>query len=131
MNCSVFSSRNAGAATQQNNACGRQGNVTPWDGHEIRSRKLTTALHPAAALTKKVTVMPPKKTSSKKSRGSSGKKARGRELIEPKKGDKRFVRRSKTGQFKNVVDVGRSLSADKRRSAKKKVPKGQGDRGDT
>ena len=51
--------------------------------------------------------------------------------MEPKKGDKRFVRRSKTGQFKNVVDVGRSLSADKKRAAKTKVPKGQGDRGDT
>ena len=29
------------------------------------------------------------------------------------------------------VDVGKSLSADKRTTAKKKVPKGQGDRGDT
>jgi hypothetical protein len=39
------------------------------------------------------------------------------------------VRRDKEGQFKNVVDIGRSLSAHKRRKAKKKVPKGQGDRG--
>jgi hypothetical protein len=79
----------------------------------------------------KLIVMPPKKTTAKKSSVTTRKKARGRELLEPKKGDKRFVRRSKTGQFKNVVDVGRSLSADKRRSAKKKVRKGQGDRGDT
>lgn len=54
-----------------------------------------------------------------------------RELIEPHKGDKRFVRRDAKGQFKDVVDVGRSLSADKRKVAKTKVPKGQGDRGDT
>ena len=64
--------------------------------------------------------MPTKKKASSK-----------RELIEPTKGDKRFVRRDAKGQFKDVVDVGKSLSADKRKTAKKKVPKGQGDRGDT
>jgi hypothetical protein len=65
--------------------------------------------------------MPTKKKSS----------TRARELIEPKKGDKRYVRRNKKGEFSKVVDMGKSLSADKRRSAKKKVPKGQGDRGET
>jgi hypothetical protein len=45
--------------------------------------------------------------------------------------DKRFVRRDEKGQFKNVVDVGRSLSRDKQRTAKTKVAPGQGDRGDT
>ena len=54
-----------------------------------------------------------------------------RELIEPHKGDKRFVRRKSDGTFGKTVDVGKSLSADKRTTAKKKVPKGQGDRGDT
>ena len=54
-----------------------------------------------------------------------------RELIEPTKGDKRYVRRNAKGEFNKVVDVGRSLSSDKRTTAKKKVPKGQGDRGDT
>jgi hypothetical protein len=54
-----------------------------------------------------------------------------RELIEPTKGDKRYVRRNAKGEFNKVVDVGKSLSADKRTTAKKKVPKGQGDRGDT
>ena len=54
-----------------------------------------------------------------------------RELIEPHKGDKRYVRRKADGSFGKTVDVGRSLAADKRRTAKKKVPKGQGDRGDT
>jgi hypothetical protein len=53
-----------------------------------------------------------------------------RELIEPNKGDKRFVRRKSDGTFAKTVDVGKSLSADSRTKAKKKVPKGQGDRGD-
>ena len=52
-----------------------------------------------------------------------------RELIEPNKGDKRFVRRKSDGTFGKTVDVGKSLSADSRTKAKKKVPKGQGDRG--
>jgi hypothetical protein len=54
-----------------------------------------------------------------------------RELIEPTKGDKRYVRRNAKGEFNKVVDVGKSLSSDKRTTAKKRVPKGQGDRGDT
>jgi len=53
-----------------------------------------------------------------------------RTLIEPRKGDRRYVRRNKTGQFKQEVNVGRSLSADRRRKAKSKVKPGQGDRGD-
>jgi hypothetical protein len=54
-----------------------------------------------------------------------------RELIEPHTGDKRYVRRKADGTFGKTVDVRRSLSADKRTKAKTKVPKGQGDRGDT
>lgn len=53
-----------------------------------------------------------------------------RELIEPTPGDKRFVRRDEKGRFKDVVDVGKSLAADRRTKAKTKAPKGQGDRGD-
>jgi hypothetical protein len=41
-----------------------------------------------------------------------------RELIEPTKGDKRYVRRNAKGEFNKVVDVGKSLSADKRRTLK-------------
>jgi hypothetical protein len=53
-----------------------------------------------------------------------------RELIEPKKGDKRYVRRKK-GKFTKSQDrVGRSLSADRRKGAKRVVKKGEGDRGD-
>lgn len=44
--------------------------------------------------------------------------------------DKRFVRRNNRGQFSEVEDVGRSLSADRRRSAKRKAKPGYGDRGD-
>ena len=54
---------------------------------------------------------------------------RKRELMSPN-GDKRYVRRNKKGQFKDVVDVGRSLRADRRSKAKKIVAKGQGDKGD-
>jgi hypothetical protein len=53
-----------------------------------------------------------------------------RELIEPRRGDKRYVRRSKTGQFKESDDVGRSLAADRRKKAKRVAKKGEGDRGD-
>jgi hypothetical protein len=52
-----------------------------------------------------------------------------RELIAPR-GDKRFVRRGKGGEFKESDNVSRSLSADRRRKAKKKAKSGQGDRGD-
>ncbi len=87
--------------------------------------------------------MAPRKTSSKKSTGSAkntsgNKTTRGtarktskRTLIEPHKGDKRYVRRNKQGEFTTQVDVGRSLAADRRRKSTKKVGKGQGDRGDT
>jgi hypothetical protein len=54
-----------------------------------------------------------------------------RELIEPHKGDKRYVRRAKSGRFSSKqVEVGRSLSADRRSKAKRVVKKGEGDRGD-
>jgi len=53
-----------------------------------------------------------------------------RQLIAPN-GSKRYVRRNSKGEFKKEVSVGRSLAADRRRNAKTKVPKGQGDRGDS
>ncbi len=53
-----------------------------------------------------------------------------RTVIEPHKGDKRYARRNKEGEFKKEVPVGRSLASDRKRKAKTKVPKGQGDRGD-
>ena len=53
-----------------------------------------------------------------------------RELIEPTEGDKRYVRRDDQGRFKEVEDVGRSLSQDRKRDAKHESKKGEGDRGD-
>ena len=53
-----------------------------------------------------------------------------RELIEPHKGDKRYVRRDAQGRFSESDDVSRSLSQDQRRKAKNVVKPGQGDRGD-
>jgi hypothetical protein len=52
-----------------------------------------------------------------------------RELINTGK-DKRYVRRDKAGQFKESDDVSRSLSADRRKTAKRAAKKGEGDRGD-
>jgi len=51
-------------------------------------------------------------------------------VLEPHKGDKRYLRRNEKGEFKKEVKVGRSLAADRRSKAKTKVKKGQGDRGD-
>lgn len=54
-----------------------------------------------------------------------------RQLVEPHKGEKRYVRRDEQGQFTDSQDnVSRSLSADRRRHAATTAPKGQGDRGD-
>jgi hypothetical protein len=53
-----------------------------------------------------------------------------RELIEPHKGDKRFVRRDDNGRFTESDDVSRSLSQDQKRVAKTTTESGQGDRGD-
>jgi hypothetical protein len=55
---------------------------------------------------------------------------RKRELIEPHKGDKRYVRRDEKGRFDEVVDVGKSLAADRRTKAKTSAKPGQGDKGD-
>jgi hypothetical protein len=53
-----------------------------------------------------------------------------RERIE-QKNSQSFIRRDERGRFtSDQVDVGRSLTADRRTRAKRVVPKGQGDRGD-
>ena len=52
-----------------------------------------------------------------------------RELIDTGT-DKRYVRRSTTGRFKESDDVGRSLSQDRRRTSKRSTSAGQGDKGD-
>lgn len=67
------------------------------------------------------------KKAAKKTAGR--KKAAKRELIDTGT-DKRFVRRGAAGKFKESDDVGKSLSADRRKKAKTKVKSGQGDKGD-
>ena len=64
-----------------------------------------------------------------KTKAKTKSKTSKRTVIAPR-GNRRYVRRTKKGTFKKEVSVGRSLSADRRRSAKTKVKKGQGDRGD-
>jgi len=53
-----------------------------------------------------------------------------RELIEPSKGDKRYVRRDSDGKFEEVVDVGKSAATDQRQHAQTKAKRGEGDKGD-
>ena len=75
------------------------------------------------------------KSGGTKSRSSSGKSTgakRGsekRELINTGR-DKRYVKRDGAGQFKESDDVGRSLAADRRKSAKTESKSGYGDAGD-
>ena len=69
--------------------------------------------------------MAAKKKGKKKAKKVSTK----RELISPK-GDKRYVRRTAKGRIKESDDQGKSLSADRKKRAKKKVKSGQGDKGD-
>ena len=77
--------------------------------------------------------MAARKSAAKRSKRAKGKKSSGRaskrELIAPR-GDKRYIRRDTRGRIKESDDQGRSLSADRRRKAKRKVKAGQGDRGD-
>jgi hypothetical protein len=61
---------------------------------------------------------------------SMPRKSIGRTLIESHKGDKRYVRRNESKQFKTEVNVGRSLTAAKRSKAKSKAPKVSRDRSD-
>ena len=65
----------------------------------------------------------------KSTKKKATRKAAKRTLIAPR-GDKRYVRRSKSGRFKESDDVGSSLSSDRRKKAKRKAKRGQGDKGD-
>ena len=80
-------------------------------------------------MAKKATRSRSKSTAKRGGSGSRKRSSSKRELINTGT-DKRFVRRSAGGQFKESDDVGRSLSADRRRKAKTASKPGQGDRGD-
>ena len=69
------------------------------------------------------------KKSAKKTAKRTKKRSAKRELIKTGR-DTRFVRRGKKGRFKESDNVGRSLTVDRRKKAKKKVKSGYGDRGD-
>jgi hypothetical protein len=71
--------------------------------------------------------MAKRKSSVKKP--TSRKRAAKRELIDTGR-DKRFVRRGAAGKFKESDDVGKSLTADRRKKARTRVKSGQGDKGD-
>ena len=93
----------------------------------MAKKKAAKKSAPKKAAAKKAVKKSAKKTPTKKA--TKRKSARKRELIDTGN-DKRFVRRDDQGQFKEVDDVGRSLSQDRRRKAKKKVKSGQGDKRD-
>ena len=75
---------------------------------------------------KKTTSKPHAKRSTTRAKRTT---ARKRASIAPR-GDARYVRRNEAGEFKEVVDVGRSLSNDRRTRSSTVVPSGMGDRGD-
>ena len=67
---------------------------------------------------------------AKERKESTGRTASGkRETIAPN-GDKRYVRRDENGRFSESDDVSRSLSQDRKRTAKNDVKPGHGDKGD-
>jgi len=70
-----------------------------------------------------------KSARGKSTKKTSPRKAAKRTLVAPR-GDKRYVRRSAKGRFKESDDVSASLSADRRKRAKRRAKPGQGDKGD-
>jgi hypothetical protein len=68
-----------------------------------------------------------KKTAARKT--GTKRKAAKRELINTGT-DKRYLRRGSAGRFKESDDVSKSLAGDRRKKAKTKAKRGQGDKGD-
>ena len=67
---------------------------------------------------------------AKSSSKSSAKKASSKRTTLAPNGDKRYIRRDDKGRIAESDDVGRSLSQDKKRTAKTVAKPGQGDKGD-
>src|SRR5687767_2228946 len=65
-----------------------------------------------------------------KSSKSASKKSSGRRSLIAPKGDKRYIKRDSKGRIKESDDQARSLSQDRKKSAKKKAKPGYGDQGD-
>ncbi len=72
------------------------------------------------------------KTAKRKTGRKRAAKAGGQRRTTLKSGRKNtaYAKRRKSGTFKEIDGVGRSLSTDRRKKAKTKVKKGYGDRGD-
>jgi hypothetical protein len=106
---------------------------TPKPAHPRPRARARAAKKPAAkprsTRTGGATAKRPAKRAASKKAARPTKASRKRELVEVR-GDKRYVRRAAKGRFAEVVDVGRSLSQDRRRKAKTRARKGEGDRGD-
>ena len=75
----------------------------------------------------KKTAKSARKSSAKKS--SSPRSSARRSTVDTGK-NKMFAKRTARGRFKEMDDVGRSLSTDRRKAAKKKTKSGYGDQGD-
>lgn len=71
-------------------------------------------------------VAPPRKEAYRMAK----RKAAKRTLTDATRGGKRFVRRTARGTFKESDQVAKSLPADRRKKAKTKATRGQGDKGD-
>jgi hypothetical protein len=70
-----------------------------------------------------------KKRKEANRQGTKRRRSAKREFIRTGR-DARFVRRGARGRFKESDDVGRSLRADRRKKAKRKVRSGYSDKGD-
>jgi hypothetical protein len=72
-------------------------------------------------------------TKAKSAKRSAKKAKRGsqkRETLSRGRKNVAYAKRRASGTFKEIDEVGRSLSGDRRRKAKKKAKKGYGDQGD-
>jgi hypothetical protein len=93
-----------------------------FDGNDERRRQ--------SSKTKEHTMATKKRGKRAKQKSSKKKKTVAKRTLIAPKGDKRYVRRSAKGRFKESDDVGKSLSSDRSKRAKTKAKRGQGDKGD-
>jgi hypothetical protein len=91
----------------------------------VTSSNLAQILQRILSVRARTYPLKPKQESTMAKKKASAK----RELIDTGR-DKRYVRRDSEGKFKESDDVGRSLSQDRKRKAKRTVKAGQGDKGD-
>jgi hypothetical protein len=71
-----------------------------------------------------------KKASASRRKGTQGARSGKRDLVRRPRASA-YAKRTSTGRFKEMDDVGRSQKADKPRKAKTRVRSGYGDQGDT